>query len=52
MIRLMKLHRLACLSTSTAMRTAPTAAAEVLLGLRALHLKAKAEAQAGIYRPN
>jgi hypothetical protein len=47
--KLSKLQRLACLGITGAMRTAPTAAIEVLLGLRPLHLKIEAEARAGIY---
>jgi hypothetical protein len=37
--KLSKLQRLACLGVTGAMRTAPTAATEVLLGLPPLHLK-------------
>jgi hypothetical protein len=48
--RLSKLQRLACLGVTGAMRTAPTAAIEVFLGLPPLHLKIEAEALAGIYR--
>jgi hypothetical protein len=38
---------MACLEITGAMRTAPTAAMEVLLGLRPLHLKVEAEAKIG-----
>jgi hypothetical protein len=48
--KLSKLQRLACLGVTGAMRTAPTAAIEVFLGLPPLHLKIAAEARAGIYR--
>jgi hypothetical protein len=48
--KLSKLQRLACLGITGAMKTAPTAAIEVLLGLPPLHLAMEAEAQAGIYR--
>jgi hypothetical protein len=47
---LSKLQRMACSSTTGAMRTAPTAEIEVLLGLPPLHLQLEAEARAGIYR--
>jgi hypothetical protein len=39
---------LAFLQTAGAMKTTPTAATEILLVLHPLHLKMKAEAQAGI----
>jgi hypothetical protein len=45
-----KLPRMACLGITGAMRTAPTAAIEVLLGLSPLHLQLGAEARAGIFR--
>jgi hypothetical protein len=45
-----KLQRLACLAIMGAMKTTPTAATEVLLGLPPLHVVIEAEAQAGIYR--
>jgi len=48
--KLSKLQRLACLGITGAIRMAPTAAIEVLLGLPPLHLKMEAEAQVGIYR--
>jgi hypothetical protein len=48
--KLSKLQRLACLGKTGAMRTAPTAAIGVFLGLPPLHLKLEAEARAGIYR--
>jgi hypothetical protein len=41
---------MACLGITGAMRTAPTAATEVLLGLPPLDLQLKAEAKAGMYR--
>jgi hypothetical protein len=41
---------MACLGIIGAMRTAPTAETEVLLGLPTLHLQLKAEAKAEIYR--
>jgi hypothetical protein len=46
--KLSKLKRLACLGITGAMRTTPTAATEVLLGLPPLHLKIEAEATVGI----
>jgi hypothetical protein len=45
-----KLQRLACLAITGTMKTTPTAAMEVLLGLPPLHVVIEAEAQAGIYR--
>jgi hypothetical protein len=47
-----KLQRMACLGITGAMRTAPTAAIEALLGLSPMHLQLEAEARAGIYRPH
>jgi hypothetical protein len=47
---LSKLQKLACLGITGAMRTAPTAAIQVLLGLLPLHLQLETEARAGIYR--
>jgi hypothetical protein len=47
---LRKLQKMAWLGITGAMRTAPTAAIEVLLGLPHLHLQLEAEARAGIYR--
>jgi hypothetical protein len=41
---LSKLYRLTCFSTIEAMRTAPTIATEVLLGLPPMHLQLEAEA--------
>jgi hypothetical protein len=41
---------MACLGITGAMRTAPTAAMEVLLGLPRLHLQVEAETKIGIYR--
>jgi len=49
-MELNKLHILVCLVMSGAMRTAPTAATEVLLGLLHLHLINQVEAQVVIYR--
>jgi hypothetical protein len=43
-------QRMACLRIIGAMRTAPTAAMEVLLGLPALHLQVEEEAKIGNYR--
>jgi hypothetical protein len=45
-----KLQKMACLGITAAMRTAPTAAIEVLLGLPPLQLQVRAEAKAGNYR--
>jgi hypothetical protein len=47
---LSKLQRMACLGITGAIRTVPTTAIEVLLGLPPLHLQLEAEARAGIYR--
>jgi hypothetical protein len=47
---LSKLQRMACLGITGAMRTAPTAVMEVLLGLPPLHLQMEAEARIGNYR--
>jgi hypothetical protein len=44
------LQRMACLGITGAMRSAPTAAMEVLLGLPPLHLQLEAEAKVGNYR--
>jgi hypothetical protein len=44
-----KLQRMACLGITAAMRTAPIAAMEVLLGLPPLHLQVEAEARIGNY---
>jgi hypothetical protein len=41
---------MACLGITGTMRTAPTAAMEVLLGLLPLHLQMEAEARIGNYR--
>ena len=49
-MELSRLQRLACLATTGAVRTTPTATLEVLLGLPPLHVMTEAEAQAGIYR--
>jgi hypothetical protein len=43
---LSKLQRLACLGITGAMRTSPTAALEILLGLPPLHLQMEAEFKA------
>jgi ribonuclease HI len=48
--RLGKLQRLACLGITGAMKTTPTAAMEVLLGLPPLHYVIQGEARLGIYR--
>ena len=48
-MELIKLQRLACLAI-TVIKTTPTAAMEVLLGLLPLHVITETEAQAGIYR--
>jgi hypothetical protein len=45
-----KLQRMACLGITGAMRTAPTAAMEVLLGLSPLYLQVEVEARIGNYR--
>jgi hypothetical protein len=45
-----KLQRMACLGITGAMKTAPTAVIEVLIGLPPLHLQLEAEARASIYR--
>jgi hypothetical protein len=47
---LSKLQRMTCLGITGAMRTAPTAAIEVLLGLLPLHLQLETETKTGIYR--
>jgi hypothetical protein len=47
--KLNKLQRLACIAIAWAMKTTPTAAMEVLLGLPPLHVVIEAESQAGIY---
>jgi hypothetical protein len=47
---LSKLQRLTCLGITGALRTAPTAAMEALLGLPPLHLQVEAEARIGNYR--
>jgi hypothetical protein len=41
---------MACLGIIGAMRIAPTASMEVLLGLHPLHLQVEVEAKAGNYR--
>jgi hypothetical protein len=41
--------RIACLGITRAMRSAPTAAMEVLLGLLPLHLQVEAEGRIGNY---
>ena len=48
--RVQRIQRLACLCTTGAMRTTPTAAMEVLLGWPPLHLYIKAEAGAAFHR--
>jgi hypothetical protein len=47
---LSKLQTVACLGITGAIRTAPTAAIEVLLGLPPLHLQVEVETKAGNYR--
>jgi hypothetical protein len=47
--KMSKLQRLACLGITDAIRTTPTAAVDVPLGLPPLWLKMKAEAQVGNY---
>jgi hypothetical protein len=47
---LSKLQRMACLGITGVMRTAPTAAMEVLLGLPPLHLYVEVEAKIRYYR--
>jgi hypothetical protein len=47
---LSKLQRVACLGITGAIKTTPTAAMEVLLGLPPLHLQVEAEAMIGSYR--
>jgi hypothetical protein len=49
-MELSKLQRLAYLAITGAMKTTPTAATEVLLGLPPLHIMIEAQALAGIYR--
>jgi hypothetical protein len=47
---LFKLQRMTCLGITRAMRAAPTAAMEVLLGLPTLHLQVEPKAKIGNYR--
>jgi hypothetical protein len=47
---LSKLQRVACLGITEAIKIAPTAAMEVLLGLPPLHFQVEAEAMTGSYR--
>jgi hypothetical protein len=47
---LSKLQRVACLGITGVIKTTPTAAMEVLLGLPPLHLQLEAEAMIGCYR--
>jgi hypothetical protein len=47
---LSKLQRVACLGITGAIKTAPSAAMEVLLGLPPLHLQVEAESMIGSYR--
>jgi hypothetical protein len=49
---LSKLQRMVCLGITGAMRPAPTAAMEVLLGLPPLHLQMEAEATTNNGNPN
>jgi hypothetical protein len=44
-----KLQRRACLCVTEAIKTAPTPATEVIIGLQPLHLHLEAEARPGIY---
>jgi hypothetical protein len=46
---LSKLQKMACLGITGGIRTAPTAAMEVLLGLPPLYLQVEAEAKVGNY---
>lgn len=48
--QLSKVQRLACMGITGAIRTAPTAAIEVLLGLPPLQIVIEAEARLGLYR--
>jgi hypothetical protein len=47
---MVKLGKLQCLGITGAVRTTPTAALKVLLGLTPLHLQMEAKAKAEIYR--
>jgi hypothetical protein len=49
-MKLHKLQTLACLAITGVMKTTPTAAMEVLLGLPLLHVVIEVQEQAGIYR--
>ena len=49
-MELNKLHILVCLAITAAMKTTPTAATKVLLGLLPLHLINEVETQVAIYR--
>jgi hypothetical protein len=49
-MELYKLQRLVCLAITEAMKTTPTAAIEVLLGLPLLHVIIQVETHAGTYR--
>jgi hypothetical protein len=49
-VELNKLQRITCSGITGTMKTDPTAATEVLIGLCPLHLQLEAEARAGIYR--
>jgi ribonuclease HI len=49
-VELSKLQRVACLGITGAIKTTPTAAMEVLLGLPPLHLQVEPEAMIGSYR--
>jgi hypothetical protein len=48
-VKLSKSIRMACLGITAAMKRAPIAAVEVLIGLPPLHFQLEAEARAGIY---
>jgi hypothetical protein len=47
---LSKLQMMVCLGSTEAMRTTPTTAIEVLLGLPPLHLQVETKAESGNYR--
>jgi hypothetical protein len=49
-VELSKLQKMACFGIIVIMKTAPTAAIAVLIGLCPLHLQLEAVARAGIYR--
>jgi hypothetical protein len=49
-VLLSKLQRITCLAITEEMKTAPTAAIDVLIGLLPLHLQMEARARTDIYR--